>query len=188
MYYLSLSIYTYGDTGITELDSATGSIYLGDPEVDGHHRNIQNTHSIVHSSWTHALLPSFHWSTHFVWFFTHCCPVFIDPHNICRSSRPGIPSYPLTHFLHSSNKKSSFARIPFRCHAGCGGVLIKGWLPSSSTISPYCDRVNLGIHSQAVIVQVWRPWSCELGRHNHQCWQIHSEAAIERVWRCTWWL
>ena len=32
----SLNIYTYGDTGITEMNSATGSIYLGDPVVDRH--------------------------------------------------------------------------------------------------------------------------------------------------------
>jgi len=33
----SLYIYTFGDTGITEMDSATNSIYLGDPGVDRHH-------------------------------------------------------------------------------------------------------------------------------------------------------
>jgi hypothetical protein len=32
----SLDIYTYGDTRITEIDSATDSIYLGDPGVDRH--------------------------------------------------------------------------------------------------------------------------------------------------------
>ena len=36
----SLYIYTYGDTGITEMDSATGSIYLGDPGVDRHHLTL----------------------------------------------------------------------------------------------------------------------------------------------------
>jgi len=55
----SLYIYEYGDTGIMELDSATGSIYLGDRGVDRHHLIIGNTHSIFPRSWSHALLPSF---------------------------------------------------------------------------------------------------------------------------------
>jgi hypothetical protein len=71
----SLYIYTYGDTGIPEMDSATGSIYLGDPRVDRHHLIIRNTHSIFLSSWSHALLRSIHRSTQFVWFimagYTH---------------------------------------------------------------------------------------------------------------------
>ena len=33
----SLYIYTFGDTGITEMDSATGNIHFGDPGVDKHH-------------------------------------------------------------------------------------------------------------------------------------------------------
>jgi len=32
-----LYIYSYGDTGITEMDSVTGSIYFGHPGVDRHH-------------------------------------------------------------------------------------------------------------------------------------------------------
>jgi hypothetical protein len=32
----SLNIYTLGDIGITDIDSATGSIYFGDPVVDRH--------------------------------------------------------------------------------------------------------------------------------------------------------
>jgi len=48
--YWSLCIYTSGDTGIAEMDLATGSIHLGDPGVDRHHLIIQNTDSIVPSS------------------------------------------------------------------------------------------------------------------------------------------
>jgi len=51
----SLYIYTYGDTVIMEMDSATGSIYLESPRVDRHHLNIRNTHSIFPSAWSHAL-------------------------------------------------------------------------------------------------------------------------------------
>ena len=61
-----LYIYTYGDTGIMEIDSVTGSIYSGDPGVDRHHHIKRNLHSIFPSSWSHTLLPSFHRSTQFV--------------------------------------------------------------------------------------------------------------------------
>jgi len=64
----SLYIYTYGDTGITEMDSVTWSIYLEDPGVDRHRLIIRNTHSILPSPWCRALLPSIHISTQFVWF------------------------------------------------------------------------------------------------------------------------
>jgi hypothetical protein len=74
----ALYLYTYRDIGITEMDSATGSIYLEDPGVDRHHLIIRITRSIFPSSWSHAILPSFHRSKQFVWFF-----------------RAGIPSYAL---------------------------------------------------------------------------------------------
>ena len=44
-----LKIYSYGDTGMTEMDSAAISIYLGDPGVDRHHLITRNTHSIIPS-------------------------------------------------------------------------------------------------------------------------------------------
>jgi len=46
---MSLYIYTFGDTGIPEMDSVTGSIYFGDPGVDRHHLITQNTDSILPS-------------------------------------------------------------------------------------------------------------------------------------------
>ena len=46
----SLYVYTYGNTGIMEIDSAPGSIYWAYPGVDRHHLNIRNTHSIFPSS------------------------------------------------------------------------------------------------------------------------------------------
>ena len=153
MYYLSLSIHIH-----TEMDSVTGSIYLADPGVDRHHLIIRNTHSIFPSSWSHA---SFDRPTQFVWFLMHSFQAFIDPRNLCGSSWPGIPAYPLTLFLRSSSKNRSFSRIPFGCHVRCGGVLMMGCLPSSATISPHRDRVNSEIHSEAMIEQVcrctWRP-------------------------------
>jgi len=45
------------------------------------------------------------------------------------------------------------------------------------------DRVNLEMHSEAVIERVWRctwrPWSCELGGRNRASLEIHLEAVIE---------
>jgi len=135
----SLYIYRYEDTGMTEMASATESIYLGDPGVDRHHLIIRNTHAFFPCSWSHP------------------CWAFIDPHNLCGSSWPGIPSYPLTLFLHSSSQNRSFSWILFGCYARCSGVLMMGCLPSSSTILPQRDWVNLEMHSEAIIVQTWTP-------------------------------
>jgi len=68
----SLYIDSYQDTGITEMDSATGSNYLWDPGVDRDYLIIRNSHSVFPCSWSHALLPSFLdlcnlcWSSHTV--------------------------------------------------------------------------------------------------------------------------
>jgi hypothetical protein len=59
----ALYIFTYGDTAIIEIESATSWIYLGEPKVDRHHRIIQNTHCICPSPWSGALLPGFQLST-----------------------------------------------------------------------------------------------------------------------------
>ena len=95
----SLDIYTYGDTGIMELDSVTGSRYLGDPRVDQHHLIIRNTHSIIPSSWSQALLLCFQRSMKFVWNLTHYCQAIIDAPNSCGSSWLGIPPCHLTLIL-----------------------------------------------------------------------------------------
>jgi hypothetical protein len=61
-----------------EIDSATVSIYLGYPGVDGHHLVIRNTPSMFPSSWLYAMLPSFHRSTQFVWFIIAGYPAIIS--------------------------------------------------------------------------------------------------------------
>jgi hypothetical protein len=38
----------------------------------------------------------------------------------------------------------------------CGGLLMMGCLPSSSTMLLHHDRVNVEMHSKAMIVQTWR--------------------------------
>jgi hypothetical protein len=117
----SLDTYTYRDTGITEMDSSTGSIYLEDPSVDRHHLIIQNTHRTFPSFWSHAHLLS----------FMHEC-------NLGGSSWPGIILNPLTLILRSLRQNCTLSRIPFRYHATCGGVLIMVCLPSPAR----CDSVR----------------------------------------------
>jgi len=66
-----------------------------------------------------------------------------------------------------------------------------GCLPSSSSVSPHGDQVNLEVHSEAVIEQVWRYtwrlWLSEFGdAHGGRDWaslKMHLEAVIMRTWR-----
>jgi hypothetical protein len=61
-----------------------------------------------------------------------------------------------------------------------------GWLPSSSTSSPHCDRVNFAIHCEAEIELVWRNrWglqSTEVGEtlrgRDRVSLELHLEAVI----------
>jgi len=43
---------------------------------------------------------------------------------------------------------------------------------------------------EAVIMQTWRPYVCEvvdtLGGCDRVSLEMHLEAVIERIWRCTW--
>ena len=52
--YIHTYIHKYKDTGIMDMDSATGSIYLGDPGVETHHCIMRNTHSIIPIFWSHC--------------------------------------------------------------------------------------------------------------------------------------
>jgi hypothetical protein len=82
----SLYKYTYTDTAITEMDSATGTICFGVPRINRHYLMIWNTCSIIPSSWSDELLPS-----------------FSDLGNLCSSLSLSIYSYPLTLYLRSSS-------------------------------------------------------------------------------------
>jgi hypothetical protein len=149
------------------MDSATESIYLGDPGVDRHHR-------IIHTLSFPALG------------LTHPCGDFIDPHNLCGSSWPCIPSFPFTLFLCSSSQNSYCSRVIIGCYARCGAALMMGCLSSSSTVSPHHDQVNSEMKLQGrdhanldtVIVQLSR---YAFGGHEI----ANLEAVIEQVWRCT---
>ena len=83
------------------------------------------------------------------------CWAFIDPHNLCSSSRPGTYSYSFTIFLYSSSSENCFfSSILFRFHWG-------------SAISPCHDRVKWEMYLEAVIRRdwrcTWRPKSSEFG-------------------------
>jgi len=77
----------YRDTGITEMDRGTGSIYWGDASLDRHHLIIRNTQSIFPNACLQALLPCLVISTQFVWFLTaeypimssHPFPILLSP-------------------------------------------------------------------------------------------------------------
>jgi hypothetical protein len=166
---MPLYIYTYGDTGITEIDSATGSIYSGDPGVDRHHLIKRNIHSTFPSLWSHALMPSFRTSTHFVWFIHH--------------GRVSL-------WMHSPSSnapraRTALSRVPFRYYARCGGVLMMGCQPDSSTVSPHRDRENIEIPSEVVIYRVWRctwrPRSSKFGDALECCKGANLEALFMRV-------
>jgi len=166
----SLCIYTYGHTGIMEIDSESGCSYLGDSGVDRHHRIIWNTHSTLSSSWFHRLLLRIHRSTWFVWSVTHSCQAFIYPRNSSGSAWPGITICHLTLFWRSLSQNYSIWKRPFTCHVRYSTICMTGCLPSVSTVSPHHDRGSLEIQLEANMMQVW----------------IHLEAVIEGVSRCTW--
>jgi len=81
----------YGDTGVTEVDRVTGSIYSADPGVDRHHLISISTY---HTMKIHNLsFPTFG--------LTRSVRDFVDPCN-CVDPHGRVVSYLLT-FLHSSS-------------------------------------------------------------------------------------
>jgi len=187
MYYLSLSIYIHTEIQGWWRWTQWQRVYFRDSGVDGHDRSIRNSHSFFPSSWSHQLLPIVHRSTQFAWFLTHSCQVFLDARNLCGSSWLGIPSNPVTLFLHSSSQNGSVSRILFKCHARGGGVVMTGCLASSSTVSPHNDQVNLVMHSEAVMVRNCRLLPSEfgdtLGGRDRPSVGTHFEAVIVQTSR-----
>jgi len=183
-------MYTYGDLGTTKIDSVTENPYLGDSVVHRHHHIIWNTQSVFPSSWSHALLPSFHRSRQFVSFLRYFYQAFKDPSNLCGSVWLCIPVYPHILVLCSSSRSGSWGSILFGYYARCGRVLMMGCRPYSSTISPHRDQRNFEMHSKAVFEWLCRctlrTWSTELRGSDHVSLEICLEAVIEWVHRCTW--
>ena len=103
---------------MTEVDWATGSIYLRDPGVDRRHLILSSYNEIHNLSF-----PTFD--------LTRSFRDFVDPHN-CVDPHGRVVSHLLTLFLRSSSQNRSFSQVLFGCRERSGGVLMMGSLPSSS--------------------------------------------------------
>jgi len=112
----------YGDTGMTEVNWATGSIYLGDPGVNRCHR-ILSSYNEIH---TLCVLTSD---------LTRLFCNFVDPHG-------WVVSHLLTLFPPSSNPGHCFSRIALGFCERCSGVLMMRSLPSSSAVRPHRPAGN----------------------------------------------
>jgi len=110
------------DTGVTKMDWATGSIYLGDPVVD-------RSHHILSSYNQYTLYLSQHLGL--------TCSVWdgMDPCNCVDPHKQVVPNL-LTLFLPSSGQNCSVSWIPFGCRERCGGVFMMYSLPFNSFILP----------------------------------------------------
>jgi len=140
----SLYIYTLGDTRITEMDSATGSIYFGDPVVDRHHLIIRNTHYFLPSFevhlkitmwWTQGYTPSL-WSSEF------------------GNARQGRDRASLDMHLEAAIER--FRKCTWR-----------PWLSEFGNAIGSHDRASSEMQLEAAIEQrwwcTWRPWSSKFG-------------------------
>jgi len=114
------------------------------------------------------------------------CRAVIDQSNFCHSSW----RVSLHISWNSLSRNHAFSPIPFRSHVRIHWVLMMGCVPFSSSVSPHRDRVNFEMHSEAVIVWVWRyTWRLwyskfgdEIGGRNG----AKLQNVIEPVWRYTW--
>jgi hypothetical protein len=154
---------------------ATGSIHLGDCRVD-RHLIIQNTHSIFPSYSSHTLLRN-----------------FLEPPNLCCSLWPGTPSYPVTHFLHSSNKNQCFLMTSLRILLELHWFITPCWYEQGDVLAGN-DRVNLEMYFEAAI---WWTQICacrvrltefgnELEGHYRADSEMPLDAEIARTQRCIW--
>ena len=140
MYFLSLSVYIHTEIQREQKWTQQQEVYIS---------KILGWIDII--SWYEIHTPSFPALR-----LMYSCRAFGDPCNLCSSSWPGIPLYPLTLFLHSLSQDCFFSRMPFGWHARCGGLSIMGCLPSTSSVSQHRDGVNLEMHSEALIERVSR--------------------------------
>ena len=114
-----------GNIGVTEVDRVTGSIYSADPRVDTHHTiSISSYHAMK----IHTLSCPTFGLTRSVRDVVDSCN-WVDPQH-------RVVSYPLTWFVCSSKQNHLSSWIPFGCCERCSIVLMVGFLPSSSIVSP----------------------------------------------------
>jgi hypothetical protein len=123
----------YRDAEMTEVDWATGSIYLRDPGIDRLH--------LILLSFKEIHNPSFPTGNQ-----TQSFREFVDLH--CR----GVSNL-LTLFLTSSGPNRSCSQIPFAWHERCGRVLMMGSHPSS----PAIHYTGIPVIKSAWAVPVSRP-------------------------------
>ena len=126
--------WVYGDTGVTEVDRVTGSIYSADLGVHRHHLiSISSYHTIK----IHTLsFPTFSLTCSF--------RDYMDPHNWMDPQRRVVSSL-LTWFLRSLNQNRSVSEIPFGCSMGvsrCFSTYAR--VPSAArlTVCIYIERLK----------------------------------------------
>jgi len=179
-----------------EMDSATGSIYLGDSGVDTHHLIIWNTPSIFPRSWSHALLPSIKRSKQFVWFM-------MAGYTFTISSNPLLMLEPELLFLTNSLHMPCLVRRSVdaglsSCQLHC---CTTPWSTELRESLQWHNNASWEIHLKALIVRFWkrtprqwvgefvdaigRPRSCKLGGSTQARVERHLEEVIEQDWRCT---
>jgi len=127
----------YKNTGVTEVDKVTGSIYSADPRVDRHYLiSISSYYTMK----LHILcFPTFG--------LTHCVRDVVDSY--CQ-----VVSYLLTGFLRFPNQNCSFSGILFGFRERVGRVLRVGSLPSSSIILPQWPPSSASLSSLNERIQV----------------------------------
>jgi hypothetical protein len=81
---------------------------------------------------------------------TQPCRAFIDPDNVCCSSWPGIPAYPLAVFRCTLRHYGLLWRVHCECCVRFDGALLMDCLLSSSIGSPHGDGVNLEMAYKAM--------------------------------------
>jgi len=115
----------YRDTGLTDVDWATGSIYSADSGVDRHYL-------IFNSSYNTIKIDTLSFRT----FGLTCSFQNLAVAHNCVDHQSRIVSYLLTLFIHSSRLNCTFSWIQLGCHNRCHGVVMVGSLFSSSIVSP----------------------------------------------------
>jgi len=157
-------IRTYRDTGKTEMDSVTESLYLRDHRVHSHHCIMRNTYSSIPSSLFHARLPSVDGSTQCVWFLTPSSKEVLLSTQIVRLVSAGylfIFSDPFLMLIvpewqFPNNSVRIVSKVWRSVHDALSGILLLKFTPpglsKQSDGLRHHDHVNL----VAIIISVWR--------------------------------
>jgi len=163
------------------MDSATGSIYFGDPGVDRHHLVIQNTHSIL-PSFEVRLKMTIEWTQGYT----------LTPW----SSKYGDALGGRDQATLEMQFKHVIERRWMHLGAAIERVWRCTWRPRLSKFGDAIgsrDQAILEMHLEAAIEWlrrcIWKPRSSEfgdtLGGRDQASLEMHLEAIIERDWRST---